>query len=194
MPLPLHNPLAPPTLEEATLLKGVALDAIEYGLHRGEPLTIFPEKFPPRLQQLQAAFATLTKREKLRGCIGNLNAEEPLVREVANNAFNAAFQDPRFSPLQWEEFDHVQLSLALLQPQEFFPVQEEEELLAQLRPGVDGLILEEGSRRATFLPSVWKSLPDPNDFLGALKEKGGWSRTYWSSDIDVYRYTADTIE
>ena len=179
--------------EERALLVDTAWDAIEYFLHRGESLTIHPDRFPAALQEPRASFVTLKINDALRGCIGSLAVEGPLVENAAVNARKAAFEDPRFQPLTWDEFEQLDLSISVLQPPEYMAVESEEQLLAELRPGIDGLILEEGVKRATFLPSVWESLETPHAFLRELKRKGGWRPDAWSSAIDVYRYSTETI-
>lgn len=179
--------------EERTLLVDTAWDAIEYFLHRGEPLAIHPERFPAALREPRASFVTLKLNGALRGCIGCLTTETPLVENTAANARKAAFDDPRFSPLTWNEFEPLTLSISILGSPVYLPVDSEEHLLSMLRPGIDGLILEEGAKRATFLPAVWESLATPAAFLRELKRKGGWRPDEWSDDIEVYRYAAESI-
>jgi AmmeMemoRadiSam system protein A len=115
------------------------------------------------------------------------------VQDVADHAFAAAFEDPRFLPVQKEELPELQIHISVLSPSEPLHFSSEEELLAQLRPGVDGLILHLGQRRATFLPAVWKSLPDPYTFLVQLKQKAGLPIDFWSDELQVERYTTDSF-
>jgi len=119
----------------------------------------------PRLHQTGACFVTLESSGSLRGCIGSLNARRPLAEDVLHNARAAAFDDPRFPPLHGAELAGVEISISVLTPPEPFPVKNEADLLQSLRPGVDGLLLEDGAYRATFLPSVWEQLPTPAAFL-----------------------------
>ena len=100
----------------------------------------------------------------------------------------AAFRDPRFPPLQREELDTVRIEVSLLSPPEVVPFTTESEALAALVPGQDGVILEDGRRRATFLPQVWETLPRPVDFLARLKEKAGLAADAWPPAIRLYRY------
>ena len=115
----------------------------------------------------------------------------PLVEDVARNAGNAAFRDPRFDPVRPEEIPGLKLKLSVLSPPEPFPVESEDDLLAQIRPGVDGIILKEGGRRATFLPAVWDMVASPREFIGQLKRKAGLPEDYWSDRMEVFRYRAD---
>ena len=136
-----------------------------------------------------ACFVTLHKNGNLRGCIGSLLAHRPLGRDVAANACAAAFQDPRFPPLTSDEFAQVNIEVSVLsKPVPIFPASEAE-LLAMLRPGVDGLILEYGAHRSTFLPQVWEQLPDPAQFLAHLKQKGGLPVDFWHADMRISRYS-----
>lgn len=142
----------------------------------------------PELRVPAATFVTLTREGQLRGCIGSLEASRPLAEDVAENAVNAAFRDPRFAPLQADELADLRVEVSRLTPPEPLPCNSEAEALEVLRPGEDGVIFEEGARRATFLPQVWEVLPRPRDFLGRLKEKAGFDAAYWSPRVRLYRY------
>lgn len=142
----------------------------------------------PELRVPAATFVTLTRDGQLRGCIGSLEASRPLAEDVAENAVAAAFRDPRFAPLAADELADLRVEVSRLTPPEPLPCTNEEEALAALRPGEDGLVFEEGARRATFLPQVWEALPQPREFLGRLKEKAGFDATYWSPRVRLYRY------
>ncbi len=179
--------------EHRTLLLDLAKQSIQNGLLTGKPLPINVEDYPHELQEKRATFVTLEINDQLRGCIGMLEAERPLVLDVVKNAFSAAFNDPRFPSLKDFEFERLQYHISVLQPAESMQFKSESELVSQMRPGVDGLILEEGSHRGTFLPSVWESLPDPYDFLIHLKHKAGLPPNYWSDTLQVSRYTTESF-
>lgn len=142
----------------------------------------------PEFNLPAATFVTLTKDGELRGCIGRLQASRPLAEDVAANAIAAAFDDPRFPPLLRDEFDAVRFEVSLLTPAEDFPVRDEADACARLRPGVDGVILSHGCRHATFLPQVWESLPKPERFLAELKKKAGLAPDFWAPDLLLLRY------
>ncbi|WP_313952024.1 AmmeMemoRadiSam system protein A [Accumulibacter sp.] len=144
----------------------------------------------PELDQAGASFVTLTRGGRLRGCIGSLEAQRPLARDVAENAFAAAFRDPRFAPLGEQEFADARVEVSLLTPAEPFPVTSEADALARLRPGIDGLILTYARHRATFLPQVWESLADPREFLAELKQKAGLPADFWHEELALARYGA----
>lgn len=171
-------------------LLAVAGRSIEHGLSTGRPLTVNLEDFPPELQEPRATFVTLQKHGQLRGCIGKLEAVKPLVEDIAENAFSAAFRDPRFPPLEKSERADLDIHLSILTPADPMTFNSEQDLLRQLKPGIDGLILEDGYRRSTFLPSVWEQLPEPKQFLRHLKQKAGLPPDYWSDNIRVSRYQA----
>ena len=140
------------------------------------------------LQKPSATFVTLRHTGELRGCIGSLQPIRPLAVDVRENAIAAAFRDPRFAPLAAAEFQAISVEVSLLSAAERVEVASEEELLAQLRPGVDGLILEYGRHRATFLPQVWEALADPREFMAALKDKAGLPEGFWHARLRVSRY------
>jgi len=135
-----------------------------------------------------ATFVTLMRHGELRGCIGTLEAFRELAIDVRENAVAAAFRDPRFLPLQSTELESTSVEVSLLGPSEPVPMVDEKDLLARLRPGIDGVILEHGGRRATFLPQVWESLPEPREFVAGLKRKAGLPVDFWSSRLNVRRY------
>lgn len=172
-------------------LYDVARTAIEQGFILGEPLTIDLSAYAPILQAHRASFVTLQIDHTLRGCIGTVEAYRPLVIDVAHHAYVAAFSDARFPPLQQEELAMLTMHISVLSAPEPLTFSSESELIQQLRPNIDGLILGIGKQRATFLPSVWTSLTDPSDFLKQLKRKAGLAPDYWSDQIKVYRYTIE---
>ncbi|MDD2700673.1 MAG: AmmeMemoRadiSam system protein A [Sideroxydans sp.] len=140
------------------------------------------------LAQERATFVTLNLHGNLRGCIGSLEAHRPLMDDVRHNAVAAAFQDPRFPPLSKEEFADVRIEVALLGTPEPVHFNSEADALSQLRPGEDGVILEYGRSRATYLPQVWAQLPEAREFIRNLKEKAGLPADFWSVDIRLFRY------
>ena len=145
------------------------------------------------LRRHAATFVTLEIGGELRGCIGTLEAFQPLIVDTAENAYSAAFRDPRFAPLAAAEFERLDVHISILGTPEPMTFISEEDLLAQLRPGIDGLILSELGRRGTFLPAVWESVADPREFLGYLKLKAGLPRDYWSSTVQIYRYVTTSV-
>ncbi|HEB95866.1 MAG TPA: AmmeMemoRadiSam system protein A [Sedimenticola thiotaurini] len=187
---PAHTPLPP---QDRRLLLRLARDSIRHGLETGRPLRVVTEEYPATLQERRAAFVTLNRNGALRGCIGHLEAIQPLVDDVAENAFAAAFRDPRFPPLSPDEFDDLEIHISVLTPAHPMTFDSEADLVRQLRPGEDGLILEEGPYRGTFLPSVWESLPRPEEFLRHLKMKAGLPPDHWSDRIRIYRYGTESF-
>ncbi len=171
-------------------LVDIAAASIEHGLAHGAPLAVDPADHPDELRELGASFVTLRRAGALRGCMGGLVAEHPLVESVARAAFAAAFRDPRFPPLGPEECDDLESHVTVLGPATPIEAPDERSLLAQLRPGVDGLVLRRGDAGATFLPAVWKSLPDPARFVAALRRKAGLPPGQWSADHEYLRYEA----
>jgi len=170
------------------ILRGVAMESIRYGLETGGPLRPDLLGASEALQAMGAVFVTLNLHGKLRGCIGSFEAHRPLLQDVAQNAFSAAFRDHRFSPFSAGELSDLEIHISLLTPLELFPARSRGDLLRTLNPGVDGLLLEDSPHRSIFLPQVWESLPDPEDFLGELLLKAGLPRDHWSKTISFHRY------
>jgi AmmeMemoRadiSam system protein B/AmmeMemoRadiSam system protein A len=136
-----------------------------------------------------ASFVTLTQHGKLRGCIGTLEAHRALGVDVQANAVAAAMRDPRFKPLTAAEFGSVRVEVSVLSATESVQFSDEADALAQLRPGIDGVIFQYGYHRSTFLPQVWENFPDPREFMGHLKHKAGLPPDFWNPAVTLSRYT-----
>jgi hypothetical protein len=149
---------------------------------------------PDWLQEPGAVFVTLTEDGQLRGCIGSLEAHRSLLEDLEANALAAAFRDPRFPPLGGDELDRLQVEVSILSKPAPMHFTSEADALAQLRPGIDGVILEHGWHRATFLPQVWELLPEPQRFMAHLKTKAGLPANFWADDMRLSRYTVDKFE
>lgn len=176
--------------DQLALLQTAAA-SIQHGLQHGSALPVDKQSLSATLQQPRATFVTLNIEQTLRGCMGSLQAQRAWLVDVAQNAFAAAFRDPRFPPLQAQEYDRLDLHISTLTTARPMDVHSEAELLASLRPGIDGLIFTAGGRRATFLPSVWEQLPNPRDFLNRLRQKAGVAADYWGKDVSVQNYQSE---
>lgn len=179
------------TKQQQQQLIKLAEDSIAYGLKHGVAIKPNPHHYEPDLRTLRASFVTLEINQQLRGCVGMLEAARPLFEDVAENAFSAAFKDRRFLPVSTKEFSELEIHISILSPSEAINFTSEANLVRQLRPNKDGLIMLEGRQRGTFLPSVWKSLPKAEDFLRHLKQKAGLPRDYWSDTLKVFRYECE---
>ena len=144
------------------------------------------------LQEQRACFVTLHRSGELRGCVGSMLAYRPLFEDIQDNTRAAAFRDPRFPAVSASEIESLSLEVSLLSPLESVIFHSESDLISQLRPGVDGLLLEHGYHRGTFLPAVWASLSEPALFWSRLKTKAGIPKDFWSPEFKVQRYTTRT--
>jgi AmmeMemoRadiSam system protein B/AmmeMemoRadiSam system protein A len=179
--------------DDRRVLLGLAAKSIRHGIERGGPKPVQPNEFSAALMEHRATFVTLKLNRKLRGCIGSLVASRTLVEDVCCNAHAAAFSDRRFSPVTADEATRLVISISVLSPSVELSVSSEVDLLSQLRPGIDGLVIEEGKRRGTFLPAVWEGLPEPADFVRQLKQKAGFAPDYWSNEIRFKRYSVESF-
>lgn len=185
---PAANALDP---DERRRLLGIAARSIRHGLEHGKPCDVDLDDLSPALTERRATFVTLESNRRLRGCIGSLEATHPLAQDVAHNAHAAAFDDPRFPPVEENEIQGLGIKISVLSPPAPMHVMSEADLVAQLRPGVDGLIIRDGEKRATFLPSVWEKVPEPAGFVRALARKAGWPEGHWSATVRAWRYTTE---
>ncbi len=176
------------TVKEQNEMLHIAANSIRFGLDKHRENSIDPTQFPDSLRHNRATFVTLKKTDHLRGCIGSLIAYRPLVEDISSNAYSAAFRDPRFDPLTSSELNTLHIHISVLSPPEKIFFDSEQNLLEQIQVGVDGIILSDQGHRATFLPSVWESLPDKSVFLSELKRKAGLSSNHWSDTVQVERY------
>ncbi len=149
------------------------------------------QDFPPILQENGASFITLTRENRLRGCIGTIEAHRPLCADVAANAIASAFFDRRFNPINIDEMAGLMISISVLTPMTKREFADEQELLSLLRPNIDGLVIADGDKRAVYLPSVWEQIPDKVQFLSHLKEKAGLPAEHWSPNFQAWTYQAD---
>jgi AmmeMemoRadiSam system protein A len=191
------GPKAPPpvTASEGALLATIAAAAVRTRLtgqvsrrpvaeHDPEPA---PD--PKALREPGVSFVTLQRRSRLRGCVGSLRATRPLYLDVVRNA-RKAMADPRLRPVDRTDWPELDVKVSVLTPPTPLHASGRDGLLAALRPGVDGLVLADGVRRATFLPAVWQRLPEPARFVAALLTKGGWPDDGWPENLTVHRYQA----
>ena len=143
----------------------------------------------PALHSPGACFVTLTQRGQLRGCVGSLQARRSLLADVQANAVAAALQDTRFAPLSLQELPETDIEVSVLSPMQTLAFESEFDALAQLRPGVDGVVFEFGRYRSTFLPQVWEQLSAVRDFMAQLKRKAGLPADFWDAGVRLQRYT-----
>ncbi len=175
---------------EQGLLLGIARRSIESGLAGGSSSQPGNGNLAGSLSIRLGAFVTLTRYKVLRGCVGSLESTDPLAQAVANSAFKAAFSDSRFTPLEAVEIEDIRIEISVLSKLEPLAAVSRADLLDRLRPGEDGLLLQDCGHRATFLPGVWDKISDPEEFLGQLLVKAGLSGDYWSESISFKRYQA----
>jgi AmmeMemoRadiSam system protein A len=191
---PVTSPSHPYSTEIRQSLLRLARSALEQAVRQGTQLEP-PRSLPPELLERKGAFVTLTKHTELRGCIGNIYPDLPLAEAVATNAYRAALNDPRFSPVRVDELTAIQVEVSVLSVPAPLAFASSAELLQKLKPHVDGVVLKSGVRRATFLPQVWEKLSEPSDFLDHLSAKAGLAPRAWrepGTEILIYRVDAFT--
>ena len=176
-----------PEIVRGPVLLAIAREAIERG-ERAAPEFSWDHDW---LREPGASFVTLRLEQELRGCIGSIDPRRALGEDVAWNARAAAYRDPRFPPVSREEVLRLQVEVSVLSPREPLAAASEAEALAMLRPGIDGIALEYHGAAATFLPQVWESLPEPGEFLDALRRKAGLPGRFWHSEVRLSRYTVE---
>lgn len=182
------------TPEEKKIILDTADKAIRYGLEFKKPIFLTLDDYAEKLLEIGASFVTLEINNFLRGCIGSLKAYQPLIADIAQNAYSAAFCDPRFPPLTKEEYPKITKHISILSKSVPIEFKDEKDLLTKICPNVDGLTLKDKYCCGTFLPAVWKSLCTPELFLKHLKLKAGLPENYWSDTIQIEKYTVEVIE
>jgi len=183
------------TEEEGKYLLSVARQTIEERLLGQEGQAQSDADLSPKFSENRGTFVTLTENGALRGCIGHIIPQESMIQGVRENAINAAFRDPRFSPLSREEWKKVKVEVSILTNPKSLDYTDADDLLNKLRPGIDGLIIKKGFNQATFLPQVWDQLPDEKEFLRHLCLKAGLNRDAWKHDrLEISVYQAQAFE
>jgi len=175
--------------EQGELLE-IARQSMASGLAVGSALQLDIDNLSGSFSVLSGTFVTLTQSGQLRGCIGSLESSDPLAQSVANAAFNAAFRDARFAPLAADEIEHTRVEISVLSALVPLTAVNRAELLDRLCAGEDGLLLEDGSHRSTFLPKVWDMVADPEEFLNHLLAKAGLPDDHWSETMRFKRHQA----
>lgn len=174
--------------DEQRQLPLIARQSIQRGLDVGTALQVELDSLPPALLTPMGVFVTLTSGGSLKGCIGSMESTDPLAQAVADNAYAAAFRDHRFAPLQATELADTDIEISILSPMVPLRARDRAHLLDTLRPGTDGLLLEDGHHRSTFLPAVWQQLSSPESFFDHLLSKAGLATDHWSPSLRLYRY------
>ena len=181
-----------PDSDRARLLDA-ARASLAFGADNARPmLAKLGSGHSPALTAMRASFITLKVAGGLRGCWGSIAAQEPLLLDVVANAYKAGFENPRFGPKTKEELAAVDLGISVLSTPRTIRFADEADLLRQLRPDCDGLILRDGDRRGLSCPSVWERVPEPAQFVRQLKRKADLAPEHWSDDLRVSRYTAES--
>jgi len=180
------------TSEEKHTLLQIARQSLEAGVRGQKLMPLKLNAMSPRLKEWGASFVTLTIHGNLRGCIGALEPYQPLAEDVREHAISAALQDYRFPNVQPGELSQIEIEVSRLTVPVPLKYEAPEDLLEKLRPGIDGVLLRDGQRRATFLPQVWDKLPDPADFLDNLCYKMGAPSNLWrKKHLDVLIYQVE---
>jgi AmmeMemoRadiSam system protein A len=183
------------TEEEGRCLLSVARETIHQRLFSSERQDLPDSQVSPKFSEKRGTFVTLTIDGGLRGCIGHIIPQEPLLEGIRINAINAAFQDPRFRPLSRKEWERVKIEISILTTPEALTYSDAEDLLDKLRPGIHGVIIKKGFHQATFLPQVWEQLPDKKEFLTHLCMKAGLERDAWKKEkLEVSTYQVQAFE
>jgi len=180
------------SVEEEKFLLQLARAALEVGV-QGDPLPQLElTSLSSKLIQPGATFITLTKNQDLRGCIGSLEATRPLAEDVRVHAVAAALEDFRFPPVQEDEIPQISIEISRLTTPAKIAFEDTDELFSQIRPGIDGVVIKKGVRRATFLPQVWEKVPDVEIFLEMLCRKMGASAECWRSmSVEIFTYQVE---
>lgn len=182
------------TPSQRALALTLAERSIAYGVkhHRAPELDALGEDVPESPHR--ATFVTIHLHGALKGCIGKLEAIQPLYSDIVENAYKAAFEDPRFPPLTADQLSGITIHISILSPVEPVPIDDESSLWEHVEPHRHGLLIEAGHHRATFLPSVWAQCPKPEEFLAHLKHKAGLPPHRPTPMMRFYRYTVEDIE
>lgn len=181
------------TTHDKAQLLAIARRSIRQGFYTREPLEVDLTSLSDALLEQTGSFVTLTQKNQLRGCVGTVIGSHPLAQSVANSAYSSAYEDLRFPPLSDSEFDALRIEVSVLSKLDWIEARSQDELVSQLRPFEDGLVIKDEEHIGTFLPKVWRQIDDPLTFVLHLKTKANMSADYWSDSIECYRFTANSF-
>ncbi len=181
------------TPQQRKKLLSLARESLHTYITTHAPLPVNPSTIPTELKQKKGTFVTLTKDGNLRGCIGHIEPVQEIYRDVIDNAINAGFFDPRFPALTEEEVASVSIEVSILSLPTQISAQNPDTILQNIRPHVDGVILERDGQRATFLPQVWEELSDAETFMKHLSLKAGLSQDSWREGATVSVYQVESF-
>lgn len=182
-----------PTRAANTLLD-VARRVVIKGAQLGQMPKLNVQDMPRLLMAWRPTFVTIKIGDRLRGCYGSFVATQPMIHDVAQSAYAAAFKDARFKPMTMAELSQAELGLSILSVACRLPIKDEADLHRQVRPGIDGLILRDTGHQGLFLPTVWDQLQTPDEFVKGLKRKAKLPEDHWSDTLEIYRFTAEKID
>jgi AmmeMemoRadiSam system protein B/AmmeMemoRadiSam system protein A len=174
-------------------LVDIAQQTIRHGIQSGNCPNVDVLGFPHPLRTRRRTFVSVHTNGALRGCVGSLAANNPLIADVVQNAYRAAFEDKRFKPLSEADLAETDVSVSILSTPRPMTFRDEADLVAQIQPDTDGLILQDGQKRGIFLPVVWEQIASPRDFLRYLKNKAGLPLDHWSNSLQMWRYTTESF-
>lgn len=180
--------------EKQTLLK-LARESIKFALHGKKLPKLNLDSFTPALREQGASFVTLTVQDQLRGCIGALEARQPLVEDVREHAIAAALEDPRFLPVEKNELNRIRIEVSILSVPQVLKYESSQELIQKLKPHIDGVIIKQGERKATFLPQVWEKVSNPKEFMNQLCYKLSGDPNLWQeTKLQVFTYQVEEFQ
>jgi len=183
------------SLADQRQLLAIAREAISAAANGHQPPELDVRNLPVALRDIGSCFVTLTSNGKLRGCIGSLEPSQPLAMDVQEHAVAAATQDYRFTPLQPHEEPFIRIEISRLTPIKKLAYRDSADLVQLLRPCVDGVVISDGFRRATFLPQVWEKISTPQDFLSQLCMKMGAPPEFWRENkLTIYTYQVEDFK
>ncbi len=180
--------------KECKTIINIAARTIKYSTSSYKQPNIDIASFSPQLQINRATFITIKKDGNLRGCMGTIHPTEPFILNIVKNTYKAALKDPRFPPLRGNELSNIEITISLLSPLQKLSIKDEQDLLMQIKPNVDGLLIKDGIKQSVFLPQVWHEIPNKLDFIACLKQKAGLRSNHWSLNFQVWKFTVTFIK
>ncbi len=180
--------------DHRNILNKIAARAIAERLGMDFEGDVIPKDLPSELHTHLACFVSLSLQDNPRGCIGNLNAQNPIAVDVEKNAVRAAFADRRYNLMTQGEFENLECEISILNQPLPRVYKTRKQFISDISDKSLGVILSSTSSRSTLLPTAWRVFSDAEEFAAELFRQASLPENYWGDDLTIHVYRTENFE